>query len=374
MFFRFSTLFSPTSSSSFFCWQVPGEIRKSRSERESEYFKELHRIRKMMLQSLISNKRLAKKMSFHEATSNNLDLSAELLRDSKMSGDEASADAQSLFSRENSDRESSVSGAYSTSQEELGERKWSESDGGSPGSPGSPRPRSSTTNSLLSRSISTDMKKQLKQVIYGILEQTSYSQDELLKKGGKKRRTNVMKATVKPSLDEEETLADKALRGLYDEIPGLEGIMRHFHQQKEEETDQETVSFLVFLQKSKFRHSCPLCHSHTHTSFLFLLFSSFLSCQLADFDDEVTAEEDYVNQMLAPSMSFQEEMKHHGGDFDGDGHISQHEVDMYRQVQLLSMTNDKVDMLDQHLTNHMFGEYEIMTRYVWFFFVFSFRY
>merc|ERR1711865_60725 len=167
------------------------------------------------------------------------------------------------------------------------------------------------------------MKKQLKQVIYGILEQTSYSQDELLKKGGKKRRTNVMKATVKPSLDEEETLADKALRGLYDEIPGLEGIMRHFHQQKEEETDQET---------------------------------------LADFDDEVTAEEDYVNQMLAPSMSFQEEMKHHGGDFDGDGHISQHEVDMYRQVQLLSMTNDKVDMLDQHLTNHMFGEYEIMTR------------
>jgi len=231
----------------------------------------------MMLQSLISNKRLAKKMSFHEATSNNLDLSAELLRDSKMSGDEASADTQSLFSRENSDRESSVSGAYSTSQEELGERKWSESDGGSPGSPGSPRPRSSTTNSLLSRSISTDMKKQLKQVIYGILEQTSYSQDELLKKGGKKRRTNVMKATVKPSLDEEETLADKALRGLYDEIPGLEGIMRHFHQQKEEETDQETVSFLVFLQKSKFRHSCPLCHSHTHTFFLLISSIFFFS-------------------------------------------------------------------------------------------------
>jgi hypothetical protein len=130
----------------------------------------------MMLQSLISNKRLAKKMSFHEATSNNLDLSAELLRDSKMSGDEASADAQSLFSRENSDGESSVSGAYSTSQEEQGERKGSESDGCSPGSP---RPRSSTNNSLLSRSISTDMKKKLKQVIYGILEQTSYSQDEL---------------------------------------------------------------------------------------------------------------------------------------------------------------------------------------------------
>ena len=82
----------------------------------------------------------------------------------------------------------------------------------------------------------------------------------------------------------------------------------------------------------------------------------------------MTAEEDYVNQMLAPSMSFQEEMKHHGGDFDGDGHISQHEVDMYRQVQLLSMTNDKVDMLDQHMTNHMFGEYEIMTRYVVVFF------
>ena len=201
-------------------------------------------------------------MSFHEATSNNLDLSAELLRDSKMSGDEASADAQSLFSRENSDRESSVSGAYSTSQEELGERKGSESDGGSPGSP---RPRSSTTNSLLSRSISTDMKKQLKQVIYGILEQTSYSQDELLKKGGKKRRTNVMKATVKPSLDEEETLADKALRGLYDEIPGLEGIMRHFHQQKEEETDQETVSFFVFPSKIKvppFLPTLPLTHTH----------------------------------------------------------------------------------------------------------------
>jgi hypothetical protein len=32
----------------------------------------------------------------------------------------------------------------------------------------------------------------------------------------------------------------------------------------------------------------------------------------------VTAEEDYVNQMLAPSMSFQEEMKKHGGDFDGE--------------------------------------------------------
>ena len=87
----------------------------------------------------------------------------------------------------------------------------------------------------------------------------------------------------------------------------------------------------------------------------------------------MTADEDYVNQMLAPSVTFEEKMIRHGADFDGAGHISQLGVDLYRQVQLLSMTNDKVDMLDQHMTNHMFGEYEIMTRYVWFFFVFSFR-
>jgi|TARA_B100000780_G_scaffold177417_1_gene124391 hypothetical protein len=66
--------------------------------------------------------------------------------------------------------------------------------------------------------------------------------------------------------------------------------------------------------------------------------------------------------MLAPSTSFVDEMKSHGADLDGSGHISQHEVDIYRQVQLLSASNQKVDMLDIHLVNHMFGEYEVMNR------------
>ena len=39
---------------------------------------------------------------------------------------------------------------------------------------------------------------------------------------------------------------------------------------------------------------------------------------------------------------------------------SEHEAAIYRQVQLLSATDEQVDILDFHMKNHMFGEYEIM--------------
>ena len=40
--------------------------------------------------------------------------------------------------------------------------------------------------------------------------------------------------------------------------------------------------------------------------------------------------------------------------------FSEKEVAIYRQIQLLSATDSKVDLLDIHMKNHMFGEYEIM--------------
>ena len=39
---------------------------------------------------------------------------------------------------------------------------------------------------------------------------------------------------------------------------------------------------------------------------------------------------------------------------------SEDEVAIYRQVQLLSATDAKVDLLDIHMKNHMFGELEVM--------------
>ena len=61
----------------------PSNIRKSRQDRENEYFKELHRIRKVMLQTLISKKRLARRKSNMQS----IKLKAAGLRGSSVTSD-----------------------------------------------------------------------------------------------------------------------------------------------------------------------------------------------------------------------------------------------------------------------------------------------
>ena len=99
---------------------------------------------------------------------------------------------------------------------------------------------------------------------------------------------------LKQTTDKQDTLADHALQNLVREIPGLKPLVKHFQKKKKEDAANGQ--------------------------------------DVLGGDDVVTAEEDYVRTMLAPTPSFQAEMKEHGGDVDGDGHISQHEVDIYRQV------------------------------------------
>ena len=197
---------------------VPGEIRKSRREREEEYFKELHRIRKEMLQTLISKKRLMRRKS-------------RLLKAHR------NEDADSSPSKEDEED------IFRTTSTEHTERK-----------------------SGMSQMISVEMEKELRRAMNKILAQTTGSKN---------------------------TLADTALEDLCAQIPGLTGLMSHFQQKRTEaEEDQESEADLL-----------------------------------------ASAEEDYVNAMLAPTDSFMNEMINHGADIDGSGHISQQEVDIYRQVR-----------------------------------------
>ena len=331
---------------------VPGQIRKNRKHRENEYLLELHRIRKAMLQSLISKKRLlaAKKRS----ESRDSDMSkisdgpgpratSELFPNSSMSGLERHSSfaptTRKSLSRSNTDdgtigymlkkAASAPNIKELEKKEESKENKQDEqyeiydtthtfhnpmpsnaspnatpdatTDTTTPTTPDAketPSERFSLNPGTMATSLSHSMESELKASIFTILEQTTEGQD---------------------------TLADQALQNLMLQIPGLDNIMKHFKEKKKEDDANK-------------------------------------SNEGDDVTDVITAEEDYVRTMLAPTISFQEEMKEHGGDFDGDGHISQHEVDTYRQVQLLSQSNEKVDLLDTHMMNHMFGEYEVMTR------------
>ena len=252
------------ATTSVFVPGSPCKIRKSRKDREDEYFKELHRIRKGMLQALISKKRLARKIE--TKTENQKNGSDD--KDENVEDDHSKKRGPTSFYLE-----TKMNGDNNTDITEK-----------------------TTVNNGIANILSMKMKNELTQSINMILSETTE---------GKK------------------SLTDEALSNLCNEIPGLNQVLTYFNEKMDEKK---------LLDENK---------------------SSLIN----------SAEEDYVRTMLAPSKSFREEMLKHGADTDGNGHITQAEVDIYRQVQLLSTNSkEKVDMLDTHYTNHMFGEYEVMSQ------------
>jgi hypothetical protein len=77
---------------------------------------------------------------------------------------------------------------------------------------------------------------------------------------------------------------------------------------------------------------------------------------------ESKQDEDNAYEVLRPSRYHESQIIHHGGDTDASGHLSLEEVNVYRQVMLLSPDpeNHPVDIIDVHYANHIFGEYEVM--------------
>jgi hypothetical protein len=295
----------------------PSNIRKSRQDRENEYFKELHRIRKVMLQTLISKKRLARRKSNMES----LKLKSAGLRGASVTSDVG--DVDSLISTK-------LDSDTDTDTDEEADKNYENNGRLVP-----------PTRSSLDMARSTGMGSMLLLqllllhvcLLYSfvvilllllllLLVLNVLGMAHVISTKMEKALTKTMYTILSQTTESNATLADDALLNLKQQIPGLDKVMAHFIQKKQQHLEEKAQQDA----------------------------------------EETTAEEDYVRTMLAPTKSFIHEMEKHGADLDNDGHITQAEVDIYRQVQLLSTTNEKVDMLDTHLTNHMFGEYEVMAQ------------
>ena len=179
---------------------VPGKIRKSRKAREDEYFKELHRIRKEMLQTLIRTKKLARRKSkmladelYKIRTSNGLNGDTRSRTDTDLSNEYDDNDDDDGYNED---------GTYmKRGTEFVSTGKETASIGKDEAVRNKMKKQSRQSTGLMSSMITHEMKKNLKQAILTILEQTTESQN---------------------------TIGDTALNDLCTEIPGLDQIMGYF--------------------------------------------------------------------------------------------------------------------------------------------------